>query len=192
MRRLLEHLALVLAGMLVSGGLYGTACAATARDIPVAVSEKGPVVTVDADFFVPVTRHQAWEVLTDYAHMTAFLPHLQKSEIVERRKNAFRVSQSGTIPCGPLSLSFDYLRDVEVFPDNQIRSHIVGGSLKAGEVVTRLQEQGNGTRIIYHSETVPNIWIPFGIGAGFIRDNIRDQLYSMRNEMLRRKQLEQE
>lgn len=178
-------------GLLI-GTLIGTGHAAVGEKIPVAVSKSGPVVTIDASMVVPVTREQAWNVLTDYEHMAAFLPHLQKSEIIERRNNALRVMQSGEIPYGPLSFRFEYLRDVELSPYNKIRSRIIGGSLKAGEVTTQLQHQASGTLILYHSETVPQIWIPFGIGAAFIRDNIRDQLDKMRDEMLRRKGIEQD
>lgn len=156
-------------------------------DIHVVAIKKGDSVTIDASYLVPVTTDIAWDVLTDYEHMVEVLPQLRTSKVLIRSEKKLRVSQTGRIFFGPIPVVFDYLRDVELTPRSRIRSHVVGGSLKRGDVTTELMPQEAQTRITYHSEANPNIWLPFGITETFIRDNAHDQLIHMRNEMIRRK-----
>lgn len=156
------------------------------EEILVTVERKGEVVTVDASFTVPVKAQLAWEVLTDYENMAEFLPQLDSSKVLNRNGNRLRVSQNGRIFVGPIPLSFDYLRDVELTPYSRMRSVVIGGSLKSGEVITQLMPTGETTRIIYHSKAVPNIWIPLGISEAFIRNSVQEQLVNMRKEMERR------
>lgn len=156
-------------------------------DIRIAVVKKGEVVTIDASYWVPVSAQIAWDVLTDYEHMADILPQLRSSKVLARSENKLRVSQTGRIFFGPIPLSFDYLRDIELTPQRKIQSRVVGGSLKRGDVTTELIPQESQTRIIYHSEAIPAIWLPLGIGEAFIRDNVQEQFVHMRDEMVRRK-----
>lgn len=176
--------ALTLCVCAVSAG----AASAYAADMAITVARNGELVVVDAGFDVPVTPRQAWQVLTDYEHMTRFMPNLASSTVLARDENTLRVSQNGRIPFGPFWLSFEYVRAIDLMPYREIRSHAVGGSLKKGEVVTRLEEHGAGTHVLYHSELVPAIWVPFGIGSMFVRQNIGEQLAGLRNEMMRRQE----
>lgn len=176
--------ALTLYAYAVSAG----AASASAADMTVTVERNGDLVVVDAGFDVAVTPREAWQVLTDYEHMTQFLPNLTSSTVLMRNESTLRVSQNGRIPFGPFWLSFEYVRAIDLVPYREIRSHAVGGSLRKGEVVTRLEEHGAGTRVLYHSELVPAIWVPFGIGSMFVRRNIGEQLASLRSEMMRRQE----
>ncbi len=169
--------------------LGAEAAAAEKNDMAIDVKKEGDLVMVNASLLVPVTPRQAWDVLTDYDAMTQFLPKVHTSKIIERTENRLRVAQAGTIGYGVLSVAFDYIREIELFPYREIKSTITGGSVKKGNVATRLLAEGEATRIIYVSEAVPDIWIPLGIGEAFIRNHVYTQLDSMRTEMLRRKQL---
>lgn len=159
-------------------------------DIRILVIKKGDLVAIDASYLVPVATDIAWDVLTDYEHMAEVLPQLRTSTVLARSENKLRVSQTGRIFFGPIPVAFDYLRDVELSPRSRIQSHVIGGSLKHGDVTTELMSQNSQTRIIYHSEAAPGIWLPFGISEMFIRDNVHDQLIHMRDEMIRRKKRE--
>lgn len=167
-------------------GTWLSVARAEADDIRITVVKQQETVIVDASLVAPVPPRQAWDVLTDYEHMADFMPQVNSSKVLERREGRLRVSQSGRIFFGPIPISFDYLREVELTPYSEIRSRVIGGSLKSGAVTTQLIPQGAATRIVYHSEAVPNIWVPLGIGEAFIRNSVREQLVTMRDEMLRR------
>ncbi len=155
-------------------------------NISIEIAKKGDVVVVDASFTAPVTRRQAWDVLTDYVHMPDFLFEIRTSKVLKQNGNALRVFQDGRVFFGPFPIFFEYLRDIELEPYRQIRSHSIGGSLKRGDMTTTLAGQGTETRITYHSEAVPGIWIPLGIGRTFIRNRLRERFVAMRGEMIRR------
>ena len=156
------------------------------QGIDVFVKKIGEVVIVDAEFDVPATQRQAWDVLVDYEHMTQFIPNLRSSRVLQRDDSKLRVSQSSKVPFGILSISVDTVRDVDLKPYSEIRSHVISGTLKKGDATTRLIDLGSSTHIVYHSETVSGTWIPQGLGIPFVRRNIRDQMKALRSEMIRR------
>lgn len=158
-------------------------------ELDVALADNGAVVTIVAGFTVPVDARLAWEVMTDYDHMTQFLPHLESSKIVERRAdNRLLVEQRGSVPVGPLSLPFIYVREVELRPYTEFRSRVISGTVERADVTTQLfAAAGGATRVAYRSEVVPGAWVPLGVGRAIISNNLREQLSSMRAEMLRRK-----
>lgn len=176
----------LLAAVLLAGfPLIGQAAPA-GEDIQVDVSRRDEVVIVHARLTVPVPAKQAFSVMTDYDHMTAFLPDLKESRIVERSSDRLLVAQSGGVRIGPVSIPFDYVRRVELTPVTRLVSHVVSGSIKQADVTTTLTETGGKTLIAYDSEAIMGIWLPFGISTSLIAGHIRHQLDSMRIEMLRR------
>src|SRR3989442_8489571 len=86
------------------------------QGIDVFVKKIGEVVIVDAEFDVPATQRQAWDVLVDYEHMTQFIPNLRSSRVLQRDDSKLRVSQSSKVPFGILSISVDTVRDVDLKP----------------------------------------------------------------------------
>jgi Polyketide cyclase / dehydrase and lipid transport len=160
--------------------------AADKQGINVLVKKIDELIIVDADFDVQVTQRQAWNVLVDYEHMTQFVPNLRSSIVVERSDSRLRVSQASKVPFGFLSVSVDTVRDINLNPYSEIRSHVISGTLKKGDATTKLIDQGSSTHIVYHSETVSGTWIPLGLGIPFVRTNIRDQMTALRSEMIRR------
>jgi carbon monoxide dehydrogenase subunit G len=156
-------------------------------DIQVEVSRNGDNVLVHAQLSVPVSAQQAYSVLTDYDHMQQFLPGLEKSQILKHLDKGLLVAQSGRAALGPFSMPFDYVRRIELQPGVSLVSHIVSGSIKRADVTTTLKEAKGQTLITYDSDATMSIWLPFGIGNSAIASHIRDQLDSMRKEMLRRR-----
>lgn len=162
--------------------------AAPADDgIQVKVERHGESVTVHAQLSVPVDARQAYTVLTDYDHMKQFLPDLDESRILSRTKDGLLVRQAGKVRFGWFAVPFEYVRRIELTPDTRLVSHIVSGSVKKGDVTTTLTTSNGRTLITYDSEAAMGVWLPFGIGNGAIADHLRQDLDSMRAEMLRRK-----
>jgi hypothetical protein len=152
------------------------------KSIAIEVTRNGNMLIVDATIVLSSTPREAWDVLTDYDHMVKFLHHLQFSKIVEGADNKIQVAQKGKATFGPLSFAFDSVREVELKPYQEIRSHVISGSIKQGDGTTRLIPEGNGTRIVYHNETMPNNWVPPGIGPVLVGKEIRAQFEDMKNE----------
>jgi hypothetical protein len=156
------------------------------EDIQVEVSRHGDIVTVHAQLSAPVGVTQAYAVLTDYEHMTRFLADLDESRILSRTKDTLLVRQAGKVRYGWFAIPFEYVRRVELYPGVKIVSHVVSGSIKSGTVTTALTAANGQTVITYDSEAAMGYSLPFGIGNGAIAAHIRQDLESMRSEMLRR------
>ncbi len=66
--------------------------------------KNGDTVELDTQFSVPVSREIAWAVLTDFEHMTAFIPNLASSKVLEKKRQCVeggtdRQSQRRLVPC---------------------------------------------------------------------------------------------
>ncbi len=183
-------------GRLLLCGLLGIGLGLTApasaqerppQDIDVKARKSGSTVIIDVSLLVAATSREAWDVLTDYDHMPQFLSNLQVSKIVSRSPTRLQVAQKGGVSRGPIAITFDVLRDVQLKPFQQIDSRVVSGDLKQVDSTTRLAPEGDGTRITFHSESIPNVWVPPGIGPALIEKETRGQFADMRTEILRRK-----
>lgn len=174
--------------MIVALLTIAQAGAAEDKELRVHAKKSAGMVIVDVDMPVNATPRETWEVLTDYDHMAQFFPSLVSSKVTERSSNKLRLEQKGKIRYGLLSFPFESVREIELWPVSEIRSRAAGGSLKKGDATTRLMaEKNGGTRILYHGESAPNVWVPPAIGPAFIESATRKQFESLRNEILKRK-----
>jgi carbon monoxide dehydrogenase subunit G len=189
MQEMIKALYNLLLAMAISALLHSTADAGPAYDqgIGIAVEARGDLVIVDVNFTVPVTPGEAWMVLTDYDHMQDFLPNVQSSKIVESAGNKVHVAQQGKAYYGPLSFSYHLVQEVALKPYTQMRSHAIGGSIKKADGFTQLIPEGSGTRIVYHSESDPNLHLPRGIKQSFAAKATREHFENIKKEIMRRK-----
>lgn len=156
-------------------------------DLSVNVRKSAGAVIVDARMAVPASQQQVWDVLTDYDRMAQFFPNLVSSRIAQRSGDTMRIEQKGNVAYGPFAFDFESVRDIALKPTSEIRSRAVAGSLKSGTATTRLVADGATTWILYHSESVPAMWVPPAIGPRVIAGQTRAQFESLRAEIVRRK-----
>lgn len=161
---------------------------AAGQEIEVNAKKVSDMVVIDVSFMVQATPKEAWDVLTDYERMPQFLPNLQSSKIIARTPTQLKVAQKGGVSHGPISLTFEVVREVDLKPFTEILSRVVSGTLKKVDSTTRLAVTGEGTRVTVHSESIPNVWVPPGIGPAIIEGETRDQFNAMRDEILKRKE----
>ena len=159
-----------------------------AEGIEVKVQVVGEDVVVDLSLVVPATRQQVWAVLTDYEHMAGFISNLKESKVISVSGETQNIFQRGSAKYGPLSFSFESTREMRLAPFDEIRSHMISGNMRKMEGVTRLIDEGEQTRIIYHTDTIPGVWIPPIVGKIFIEHETREQFREMRDEIIKRKQ----
>src|SRR6185369_8528305 len=103
------------------------------RDIVVDVRKNGPQVAVDVVCPVDAPAPVVWEVLTDYRHMPEFISNIASSEVEDTAGNILRVRQKGKATRGPLTVTFDIVREIELVPQSEIRSRLVSGDFKSSD-----------------------------------------------------------
>lgn len=160
----------------------------SSEDIKVAVRKVEGEIVVDVELHVPALPQEAWEVMTDFENMPKFISNLKASSILSRTADTVQVSQQGKASYGPFTFTFDTVREIQLKPYQQIDSRLLSGSMKKLEGKTLLAADGAGTRVVYHAVSIPNAWVPPGIGTTFIEHETREQFSEMRQEILRRKQ----
>lgn len=125
-------------------------------------------------------------VLTDFDHMSAFIPNLTESRVIARAGNTYRIRQQGKAKFGPFSFPFESERQIEWFPDGRLVAQAVSGSSKFMRSEMRYQATADGTRIDYQLEVIPDRWLPSSIGVSFMRHELAEQFSALAREMARR------
>jgi hypothetical protein len=125
--------------------------------------------------------------VTDYDNMAKFVSNLQASRIVERIDNKLVVMQKGRASRGPLSFSFENVREILLTPPTEIRSRLISGDLESSEFITRVVDHGDSAQIVNHGEFVPKVWVPPIVGPTVIEAETRKQFRELRDEIMRRK-----
>jgi hypothetical protein len=156
------------------------------QDIVVKVRKDGPQIAVDVDCPVDAPLQIVWEVLTDYAHMPQFISNIQYSVVESAIGNVLRVRQKGKGSRGPLTLTFDMLREVELVPQSEIRSRLISGDLASSDFVTRIVLAADGVHIVNSGRYTPKVWVPPMIGPAVIEAETQKQFGEFRTEILRR------
>jgi hypothetical protein len=156
------------------------------QDIVVYAKKDGAEIVVDVDCPVRAAVLTVWDVLTDYDNMSSFISNLQYSGIQGRVDNVLKVRQSGKATRGPLSFSFDNVREVELVPFTEVRSRLISGDLKASAFTTRLVDVNGLVHIINSGRYTPKIWVPPLIGPALIEAETRKQFGEIRTEILKR------
>ena len=150
---------------------------------------QGDEVFVDVSFHVRVTPQEAWAVMTDYDHATDFISKLEKSVILSRTDEMLLVSQKGTMGWGPLSVPLETVTEVRLTPYEKMQGRMVSGNMKKNESITRLIADAGGTRVVYHLESIPDVWMPPLIGRALVEMETRARFRQLVDEILRRKAL---
>jgi len=157
--------------------------------IDVGVRMQGDEVFVDVSFHVRVTPQEAWAVMTDYDHATDFISKLEKSLILSRTDEMLVVSQKGTMGWGPFSVPIETVTEVRLTPYEKMHGRMVSGNMKKNESTTRLIADASGTRVVYHLQSIPDVWMPPLIGRALVEFETRARFRQLVEEILRRKAL---
>lgn len=172
--------------LLFSAGASAAAAAAPDADIAVSVRKDKETVFVDVDCPVKAPLPVIWDVLTDYDHMSGFISSLQYSGIEGHHDNILTVRQKGTGKLGLFSFTFENVREVEIVPSVEIRSHHISGDLESSTFTTRVIDVDGTPHIINIGRYVPRQWVPPLIGPALIGAETRKQFADIRAEILRR------
>lgn len=168
--------------------LFAASAALAAADTPdAAVDHRDGRYFGHLSFRVAVPPELALAVLTDFEHMASFVPNLDRSRILSRNGNIYRVAQEGRADFGPFSFRFVSERRVEIFPEGRVVANALSGTAKYLHSELRLKPAGNdGTWIDYQLEMVPDTWFPASLGSSFLRHELIEQFTALAGEMQRR------
>ena len=182
-----RYLALIALTLLGFFAIHAPADADESIDVGVRI--RGDEVIVDVDFHVGVTPQEAWAVITDYDHATSFISKLEKSVVLSRTEDTLLVSQKGTMGYGPFSVTLETVLEIRLTPFEKIQSRLISGNMKKNDATTTLIADANGTRIVYHLESIPEFWMPPIIGHALVELETRARFRQVIEEMLSRKDL---
>lgn len=164
--------------------------AAEDAEVAVNVVEANGVFHVTATLDSATVRPQtAWEVMTDFDHMTSILGDLKSSKIVRREGNRLLVRQQGVAKYGILSFDFESEREVRLEPGKRILARNIAGTMKRMEseaVFSPAPNAANGVHIGYRAEMEIDSGFSSLFGAPFLRHEIGEQFRLMLGEMKRR------
>ena len=166
--------------------LQSFAAVAADPDWTVTVDKRGSTFVVDAHVDFPAPLRTAWEVLTDFDHMTAILSNLTASRIVSRTANTLVVQQEGLARYGFFSYPFTSEREIRLEPMKRIVARQLSGNARSFSSELQLSPGDNGTEVRYHAEMVPDSGIARTFGGPFIRHEIEEQFTALAAEMARR------
>ncbi len=96
------------------------------------------------------------------------------------------VRQKGKATLGLFSFTFDNVREVEIVPLVEIRSHHISGDLESSTFTTRVIDVDGTPHIINIGRYVPKAWVPPLVGPALIGGETRKQFADIRAEILRR------
>jgi ribosome-associated toxin RatA of RatAB toxin-antitoxin module len=162
--------------------------AAWAQEMSVKVERRGDAVVLDVEMQVPASLADTWAVLTDYDHMTAFMPNLKSSTVLSRQGNHLELAQTGEVKFAFMSFSFSSVRAVDLLPMHEIRSHLISGDFKSFDSTTRLVDQGSSsTLLVHHGEYVTKTWVPPIVGTSTMEAEARKQYGELLAEIVRRR-----
>jgi len=183
--RLMRGIALF--GTTILFATHGYAAQDGGRDIAVRVEKDGTTFTVDAEMIVEATSDEVWAVLVDFDNMARILSNVDASRIVNRDGDRFEVMQKSHATAGPVKLSLDSVRQIELVPKREIRSRLLKGDLKASDFLTRVTEGASGVKV-----TVSGKFVTGGLTGGMISQETveaqtRRQYHELREEVMRRK-----
>ncbi|WP_157670784.1 SRPBCC family protein [Chitinibacter sp. GC72] len=157
--------------------------------VSVQASERDGHVLFNAQFLAPVTQAQAFAVLSDFDHMAEFMPNMSQSKVLSRQGNHWHIRQQGQLQLGPISMTLDSERDIEIQPMEQITARSINSSNGAFSSRMQLQAQGRYTQMNYQADWIPNSALMRTLGKQHLQTHIAQQFGAMQKEMLRRGKL---
>lgn len=183
-RRPLALRTLPLAGLIL--GLLLHVASAGEAEVNVSTDQKGDAIAVEATVRIPVSQRTAWNTLTDFEHLPAFLHNLNQSRILRRGERSLVVRQEGVARYGLFSFSFESEREIQLEPMARMTARSLSGSAKSMQSETRLSHADGVTTIRYRADVVVDSFLARVFGASFLNHEIDEQFHLMAAEMLRR------
>lgn len=168
-------------------GVIAISAAAQSPIRKIDVTYDGETYVVKAQMFAPVAPDIAWAVLTDFPNMAGWVPNVRESRIVKPGDKQITIEQSGSAKFGKLSIPYTSQREIVMDPQTTILSKQIKGSMRRQQSLMTLSADGDGTRMQYQLELVPNVFVGSVISEDLLKHEIEDDFTAIVGEMVKRK-----
>lgn len=162
------------------------AVAAHAVDVSIQTRRQDDAIIVEATAEFASRMEDAWAVLTDYDHLSQFIPNMESSRIVGRHPAGPVIEQKGVARLLLFRYPLVIRLAVMEFPPYRIVSRGAGGSFKYFRGVYDLSVIEGRTHLHYTCEMVPDFFIPPFLGTAVLRHNVEESFGALAHEIVRR------
>jgi carbon monoxide dehydrogenase subunit G len=146
----------------------------------------GDALVVEANADLAVTDRQAWEVLTDYDHLSEFVPDISESRVIERHGDRAVVEQKGRASFLFFRFSLFVRMEIEERPPHEVLAKAVAGSFQEMTGRYGLEPNETGVKLIYQGRFIPSFGVPRAVGNAAIKRAVENQFGAMVREIERR------
>jgi ribosome-associated toxin RatA of RatAB toxin-antitoxin module len=163
-----------------------------AEQVSVEASRQGTAVAIKARATIKAPYALIWQTLTDYDHLSEFIPGMTTSRVVERRGGISIVEQTGEAGFLFFTYPIEVLVESREEPPAFIGMRILKGNLKQLDGGYRIEKTGHkGDEFVLRWSGIIErpISLPLFITVPLMRANIADQFRGMVREIERREAL---
>ncbi len=135
----------------------------------------------------PIAFDYLWAVLTDYEHLSEFIPNLSSSTLLARTTNGVQLKQVGSQKL--MGLKFSAEVNLELAEDKEkglLKFHMLKGDFRRFEGAWCLKEIAEGTCLVYELTVQGCIGMPVSLIEQRLRDDLSANLLAVEKEGMRR------
>jgi ribosome-associated toxin RatA of RatAB toxin-antitoxin module len=158
---------------------------AQAAEVTVNATRSGAALQVEAQAEFEGSLTRAWQVLTDYGRLSAFVPDLQVSRVISREGNRALVEQKGAARLLFLSYPMDVRLAITEYPYERVESRAVSGNFREMRNHYTFEVHGAQVLLRYSGRMVPDFYVPPLIGTLVLQHNVETTFRALVDEMER-------
>jgi hypothetical protein len=158
---------------------------AQAAEITVNATRSGDTLRVEASAEFEGSLERAWQVLTDYGRLAAFVPDLQVSRVVSRQGNSALVEQKGAAQLLFWSYPMDVMLAITEYPFERVESRSVAGNFRDMRNTYTLELRRGHVYLTYSGRMVPDFYVPPLIGTLALASSVESTFRALVSEMER-------
>ena len=163
-----------------------------AEQVSVEASRQGTAVAIEARATIKATHTLIWQTLTDYDHLSEFIPGMLTSHVIGRRGSAAIVEQTGKAGFLFFTYPIEVVVESREEPPGFIGMRVLKGNLKQLDGGYRIEKTGGKDEkyVLRWSGIIERpALLPLFITVPLMRANIADQFRGMVKEIERREAL---
>ena len=164
--------------------------AAYARDAhepAVDIKLAGSSLKVTSSVLLPLKPCEAYAMLTDYDHLTSFIPGLLESHAQRISANTVRVRQVGEVQVFLFQVKMESLLEMEEIPNQRILFRQLEGDMVAYRGEWRFSEVADGTLVGYDATLKFKPYVPLWLARSILNADIRKKFAAIAGEATARK-----
>jgi carbon monoxide dehydrogenase subunit G len=178
------------AGTVLSAGVLLAHAGSTARSaesINVIATLRSGIYEVRGEFTTAAPLATAWEVLTDYAGISAFVASIHQSTVERRGGDSLRVRQIASVGVFPFRRTARVTLVVSEEPKRRIEfMDVLGEDFRKYTGSWALRADSGSTVVSYALDAVPRAGAPGWLGRSVMSHTTADLLAQVRREIERR------